>query len=180
MPTSAMSKAAVSRASALSSTSTSSSSSSTCAQEDFYKTFSMDQTKIEKSLNEREEDPVTDSGLVASLKFFDDYNHRGGRKSLRDFLGHTWLRTLERVEGATVPDESESAADLRIFLDSVFNSPESFNIHDEAAFLRYKLELIKGAVSLEAMQLYAARFAATLEDWIPRFRIPNDRVTTGF
>ena len=31
---------------------------------------------MEKSLNEREEDRVTDSGLVASLKFFDDYNHR--------------------------------------------------------------------------------------------------------
>ena len=33
----------------------------------------------------REEDSVTESGLVASLKFFDDYNynHRGGRKSLR-------------------------------------------------------------------------------------------------
>ena len=55
----------------------------------------MDQVKIEKSLNEREDDPVTDSGLVASLKFFDDYNHRGGRRSLREFLGHTWLRTLE-------------------------------------------------------------------------------------
>ena len=58
----------------------------------------MDQTKIEKSLNERDEDPVTDSGLVASLKFFDDYNHRGGHKSLREFLGHAWFRTLERVQ----------------------------------------------------------------------------------
>ena len=44
--TSALSKAAVSRASALASVS----SSSTSTQEDFYKTFSMDQTKIEKSL----------------------------------------------------------------------------------------------------------------------------------
>ena len=100
--TSAMSKAAVSRASALASTS----SSSTSDQEDFYKAFSMDQTKIENSLNEREEDPVTDSGLVASLKFFDDYNHRGRRKSLREFLGQTWLRTLERMQGVPVPDES--------------------------------------------------------------------------
>ena len=64
----------------------SASSSSTSAQEGFYKTFCMDQTKIEKSLNERDEDPVTDSGLVASLKFFDDYNHQGGRKPLREFL----------------------------------------------------------------------------------------------
>ena len=55
------------------------------------RTFSTDQTKIEKYLNEREEDPVTDSGLVASLKFFDNYNHRGGRKSLRDFIGQTEL-----------------------------------------------------------------------------------------
>ena len=54
--TSAMSKA-VGRASALASAS----SSSTSTQEDFYKLLTMDQSKIEKSLNEREEDPVTDS-----------------------------------------------------------------------------------------------------------------------
>ena len=74
----------------------SASSSSTSTQEDFYKLLTMDQSKIEKSLNEREEDPVTDSGLVA---FFDDYNYRGGRRPLREFLAHTWLRTLERVQG---------------------------------------------------------------------------------
>ena len=71
--TSAMSKAALGRESALASAS----SSSTSTQEDFYKLLIMGQSKTEKSLNEREEDPVTDSGLVASLKFFDDYNHRG-------------------------------------------------------------------------------------------------------
>ena len=49
---------------------------STSTPEDFYKLFSMDQTKIAKSLNESNEDPVTDSGLVTSLKFFDDYNHK--------------------------------------------------------------------------------------------------------
>ena len=91
----------------------------------------MDQTKIEKSLNEREEDPVTDSGLVVSLKFFDDYNHRGGRKSLREFLGQTWLRTLERVQGVPVPDESDGDPEFRNFLESVFNSPESFNLRVE-------------------------------------------------
>ena len=69
--TSAMSKATVSRASALASAS----SSSTFPQEDSYKMLTLDQSKIEKSLNERKGDPVTDSGLVASLKFFDDYNH---------------------------------------------------------------------------------------------------------
>ena len=74
--------------------------SSTPAPEDFYKLFSMDQTKIEKrSLLEREENQVTDSGLVESLKFFDDYNHRGGQKSLRDFLGPTWLRTWSEFRG---------------------------------------------------------------------------------
>ena len=140
--TSTISKAAVSRAFALASAS----SSSTSAQEDFYKTFSMDQTEIEKSLNEREEDPVTDSGLVASLKFFDDYNHRRGIKSLRDILGSTRLRTFERVQGVTIPDESEGEAELRCFLESVFNSPESFNICVKAAFLRRKLELVKCAV----------------------------------
>ena len=175
--TSAISQAAAKRASALASaTSASSSSPSTSVEEDYYKTFSMDQTKIEKSLKEREEDPVTDSGLVASLKFFDDYNHHGGRKFLRDFMGQTWLRTLEWVQGVTVPDESEGAADLSIFLDSVFNSPGSFNTRVETAFLLHKLEVVKGAVLLEVIQLYAARFAATLEDWIPRFPSPNDRV----
>ena len=80
----------------------------------------MDQTKIEKSLHEREEDPVTDSGLVASLKFFDDYNHRGGWKSLRDFKGQTWLRTLERVQGVTFPDESEDFSGLGIQFTGLF------------------------------------------------------------
>ena len=86
--TSAISQAAVNRHTSAVPPST------TSAQEDFYKIFSMDQTKIERSILEREEQ-VTDSGLVASLKFFDDYNHREGRKSLREFLGQTWLRTLE-------------------------------------------------------------------------------------
>ena len=56
---------------------------------------------------------------MASLKLFDDYNHKGAeRKSLREFLGHTWLRTLdERVQGVTIPDESEGEGDLRIFLE---------------------------------------------------------------
>ncbi len=38
-----------------------------------------------------------------------------------------------------------------------------------------KLELVKGRVSLDAMQSYAARFAKTLEDWTPRFPDPEDR-----
>ena len=44
-----------------------SSASAAPAQEDFYATFARDQTKIEQSLIERDEDPVTDSGLLASL-----------------------------------------------------------------------------------------------------------------
>ena len=120
----------------------------------------MDQSKIEKSLNEREEDPVTDSGLVASLKFVDD---RGGRKSLREFLGHTWLRTLEWVQGVPIPDESDGDSELRNFLESVFNSPESFNIRVETAFLVHKVESVKGRVALDALQSYAARFAAILD-----------------
>ena len=105
--TSAMATAAVNRASVLASAS----SSSNPAQEDFYATFARDQTKIEQSLIERDKDPVTDSELLASLKFFDGYNHKGGRRSLREFLGHTWLRTLERVQGVTIPDESKGAGE---------------------------------------------------------------------
>ena len=135
----------------------------------------MDQCKNEKSLKERKEDPVTDSGLVASLKFFDDYNHMGGRKSLREFLGHIWLRTLERVQGVPIPDESDGDSALRIFLDSVFHSPESFNIRVETDFVAITMELLKGRVSLDAIQSYAARFAATLHDWLPSIPNPHDR-----
>jgi len=157
--TSAMSKAAVGRASALASAS----SSSTSPQEDFYKLLTMDQSKIEKSLKERTEDPVTESRLMASLTFFDEYNHRGGRKSLREFLGHIWLRTLERVQGVPIPDESDGNSELRKFLESIFHSRESFNIRVETSF-NHKVELAKGRVTLDAMQSYAARFAATLDD----------------
>ena len=95
--TSDMATAAVARASTLAAAS----SSSNLSQQDFYDSFARDQTKLEQSLIERKDDPVTDSGLLASLKFFDGYNHQGGRRSLREFLGHTWLRTLERVQGVT-------------------------------------------------------------------------------
>ena len=86
---------------------------------------------------------------MASLKFFDDYNHRGGRKSLREFLGHTcWLRTLERVQGVPIPDESDGDSELRNFLESIFNSPESFNIRVETSFLTHSVELVKDRVTL--------------------------------
>ena len=103
--TSEMATAAVARASALAAVS----SSSNPSQQDFYDSFARDQTKLELSLIERKDDPVTDSGLLASLKFFDGYNHKGGgrRSLLREFLGHTtWLRTclLERVQGVIIPD----------------------------------------------------------------------------
>ena len=114
---------------------------------------------------------------MASLKFFDDYNHKGGRKSLREFLGHTWLRTLERVQGVIIPDESEGEGDLRKVLETIFNSPESFNIRVETASL-LKVELVKGRLSLDAMQSYAARFAATLDYGVPKFPDPNDQLST--
>ena len=75
----------------------------------------------------------------------------------------------------TIPDDSEGEADFRGFLESVFNSPESFNIRVETAFLAHKVELVKGKVLLDAMQTYAARFAATLDVWVPRFPDSNDR-----
>ena len=64
---------------------------------------------------------------------------------------------------------------MRSFLDSVFNLAESFNIRIEAAFLCHKVELVKGKVSLDAMQSFAVRFAAAIDDWIPRFPYPHDR-----
>ena len=82
---------------------------------------------------------------------------------------------MERVQGLTIPDESEGEGDLRGFLESVFDSPESFNIRVETAFLAHNVELVKGKVSLDAMQTYAACFVARLDDWIPRFPDSNDR-----
>jgi hypothetical protein len=109
--TSALSQAAVARATSLASAS----SSLTSNQENLYQLLTMDQSKNERSLTERKEDPVTDSGLAESLKFFDEYNRLGGRRSLREFLGPTWLRTLERVQGAAIPDESDGEKILRSF-----------------------------------------------------------------
>ena len=169
--TSDMATAAVDRASALAAAS----SSSNLSQQDFYNSFARDQTKLELSLIERKVDPVTDSGLLASLKFFDSYNHQGGRRSLREFLGLTWLRTLERVQGVSIPDESSGSGELRNFLETVFDSPESFNFRVESDFVAIKIVLLKGKLSLDAMQSYAARFAETLDDWLPRFPDPDDR-----
>ena len=64
----------------------------------------------------------------------------------------------------TIPDESACDPELRNFLESIFNSPNSFNIRVETAFLAHKIELVKCKVSLDAMQTYAARFAAALDD----------------
>ena len=74
-----------------------------------------------------------------------------------------------------IPDESDGNSALRIFLASVFHSPDSFNIRVETDFVPIKIELLKGRVSLDAMQSYAARFAVTLDDWLPRFPDPDDR-----
>ena len=79
------------------------------------------------------------------------------------------------MQGIPVPDESDNEPELRNFLESVFNSPESFNLCVETAFLVHKAELVKGKVSLDAMQTYAARFAATLDDWVLRSPDLNDR-----
>ena len=170
--TSALSQAAVARATGLASAS----SSLTSNQENLYQLLTMDQSKNERSLTERKEDPVTDSGLAESLRFFDEYNRLGGRRSLREFLGPTWLRTLERVQGAAIPDESDGEKILRSFLESIFNSPDSFNIRVESAFVAVKIELVKGRISLDAMQSYAARFAAILDNWVSRFPDQYDRV----
>jgi len=102
-------------------------------------------------------------------------NHRGGIKSLRESrYGHIWLRTLERFQGVSIPGESDGNSELRTFLEFIFHSRESFNIRVEMSF-NPKVELAKGRVTLDAMQSYAARFAATLDDWIPKLPVPDDR-----
>ena len=75
----------------------------------------------------------------------------------------------------TIPDESNGSGELRNFLETVFDSPDSFNFRVETDFVAIKLELLKGRLSLDAMQSYAARFAEALDDWLPRFPDPDDR-----
>jgi hypothetical protein len=82
---------------------------------------------------------------------------------------------LERVQSVTIPDESEGSGILRNFLETVFDSLDSFNFRVETDFLPLKVALVKGKVSLDAMQTYVAKFAETLEDWLPRFPDPDDR-----
>ena len=144
------------------------------AAADYFQTMSLNQSKVEKDLVQRPDDPVTEQGLYARLQNFDTNNELGGRKGLREVMGVKWLRVLEFTQGVSVPDESRGDSEFRIFLESLFVSTNTQNLRLERAFA--KIYMPRKALTVEAMQLYAATFAAELDDQLPKIADPNDRV----
>ena len=134
----------------------------------------MTQSQVEKDLVQRPDDPVTEKGLYARLQAFDDYNNLGGRKGLREVMGAKWLRVLEFTQGVLIPDDSRGDSELRIFLETLFISTNTQNFRLERAFQTIRMP--KKAITIETMQLYAAKFAAELADQLPKIADPNDRL----
>ena len=89
-------------------------------------------------------------------------------------MGVKWLRVLEFTRGVSIPDDSRGDSELRIFLETLFISTNTQNFRLERAF--EKIRMPKKALTIEAMQLYAAEFATELGDHIPKLADPNDRL----
>jgi len=157
-------------------TSTASSGGSTqvSTSQDYFRNMSLGQSQVEKDLTQRPDDPVTERGLYARLQAFDDYNELGGRKGLREVMGVKWLRVLEFTRGVSIPDDSRGDSELRVFLENLFVSTNTQNFRLERAF--GKINMPRKALTIEAMQLYAAQFAAELNDQLPKLEDPSDRV----
>ena len=146
----------------------------TSSSHEYFQTLSINQSQVEKDLVQRPDDPVTETGLQARLQAFDDYNNLGGRKGLREVMGAKWLRVLEVTQGVSVPDDSQGESELRIFLEALFYSTNAQNLRLERSLGQIRMP--KKALTIEAMQLYAAEFAAELNDQLPKIADPNDRV----
>ncbi len=129
---------------------------------------------MEKDLVQRPEDQVTETGLQDRLQAFDEYNNLGGRKGLREVMGVKWLKVLEVTRGVSVPDDSQGESVLRNFLETLFDSTDTENFRLERAFA--KVHMPRKALTIDAMQLYAAQFAAELNDQLPKIEDPSDRV----
>jgi len=142
--------------------------------QDYFQAMSLSQTQVEKDLLQRKDDPVTEQGLRLRLRAFDTYNNLGGQKGLREVMGVKWLRILEFTQGASVPDDSRGDSELRAFLENIFISTNTRNLHLERGLSN--ITMPRKALTLEAMQLYAATFAEELDDQLPRIADPNDRV----
>ena len=127
-----------------------------------------------KDLVKRPDDPVTEQGLYARLQYFDDYNEFGGRKGLREVMGVKWVRILEFTQGVSVPDDSRGDCDFRIILKNIFISSQTQNLRLERAFAKVCMQ--RRALTIEAMQMYAASFAGELHNQLPNIADPNDRV----
>ena len=83
-------------------------------------------------------------------------------------MGVKWLRVLEFTRGVSVPDDSRGDSELRIFLEALFISTNTQNFRLERAF--EKICIPRKALTVEAMQLYAAKFAAELDDQLPKIK----------
>jgi len=146
----------------------------TSGSHEYFQTLSINQSQVEKDLVQRPDDPVTETGLQARLQAFDDYNNLGGRKGLREVMGAKWLRVLEVTRGVSIPDDSRGDSELRVFLENLFVSINTQNFRLERAF--EKIHMPRKALTVEAMQLYAAQLAADLNDQLPKIEDPSDRV----
>ncbi len=134
--------------------------------QEYFQALTINQSQVEKDLVQRPDDPVTEKGLYARLQAFDDYNNLGGRKGLREVMGAKWLRVLEFTRGVSIPDDSRGDSELRVFLEKLFVSINTQNFRLERAF--EKIYIPRKALTVEAMQLYAAQFAAELNDQLPK------------
>ena len=141
--------------------------------QDYFQTMSLGQSQVEKDLNQRPDDPVTEKGLYARLQAFDDYNELGGRRGLREVMGVKWLRVLEFTRGVSIPDDSrgDSGSTFRFY---------KYSKLPLRTRLRKDLHAPQGSHgrshATQAMQLYAAQFAAELNDQLPKIEDPSDRV----
>ena len=132
----------------------------TSGSHEYFQTLSINQSQVEKDLVQRPDDPVTETGLQARLQAFDDYNNLGGRKGLREVMGAKWLRVLEVTRGVSIPDDSRGDSELRVFLENLFVPINTQNFRLERAF--EKIHMPRKALTVEAMQHYAAQFAGEL------------------
>jgi hypothetical protein len=146
----------------------------TSGSQECFQALTITQSQVEKDLVQRPDDPVTEKGLYARLQAFDDYNNLGGRKGLREVMGAKWLRVLDFTRGVSIPDDSRGDSELRVFLENLFVSINTQNFRLERAF--EKIYMPRKALTVEAMQLYAAQFAAELNDQLPKLEDPSDRV----
>ena len=86
--------------------------------------------KVELDFNEQTEDPKSEAGLNVSFQAFDTYNDLGTH-SLREVMGTKQL--LATIQGVMIADASDSDSKLRVFLENLFDNPNTRIIRVEVA-----------------------------------------------